>query len=189
MNAAPAGTRYLADLQARWRAGDRPKFLCFWGHTHRTDELGPWCLSQWAETPFELDGVRYRTAEHYMMAEKARLFGDAARLAEIVASSTPGAAKAAGRGVVGFDEARWVEHRFDIVVRGNVAKFGATRELRTWLVGTAPRVLVEASPRDRVWGIGRVATDPAAVDPTQWRGLNLLGFALMEARRQLVELG
>lgn len=189
MNAATPDTRYLADLQARWRAGERSKFLCFWGHTHRTDELGPWCLSQWADTPFEHEGVRYLTAEHFMMAEKARLFGDAERLSAIVVSSTPGAAKALGRSVVGFDEARWVEHRFDIVVRGNVAKFAASDALRAWLVGTAPRVLVEASPRDRVWGIGRVATDPAAVDPTQWRGLNLLGFALMEARRQLAEHG
>jgi predicted NAD-dependent protein-ADP-ribosyltransferase YbiA (DUF1768 family) len=46
-------------------------------------------------------------------------------------------------------------------------------------------VLVEASPRDRVWGIGISAGHEHATDPARWRGLNLLGFALMEARAGL----
>lgn len=38
---------------------------------------------------------------------------------------------------------------------------------------------------DRVWGIGMAADDEAAMNPQRWRGANLLGFALMEARERL----
>ncbi|OXR44842.1 hypothetical protein B7C42_02796 [Nocardia cerradoensis] len=50
------------------------------------------------------------------------------------------------------------------------------------LLATGERVLVEAGPMDRIWGIGLAADDPRAEDPAQWKGLNLLGFALMDAR-------
>ncbi len=82
----------------------------------------------------------------------------------------------------GFDQATWESHRFDIVVRGNAAKFGQHPELAGYLLGTARRVLVEASPVDRVWGIGLAADDDRAASPAGWKGLNLLGFALMAAR-------
>ncbi|MFG1893391.1 NADAR family protein [Micromonospora zamorensis] len=83
------------------------------------------------------------------------------------------------------DEQVWEQHRFDIVVAGAVAKFGQHEELREFLLGTGERVLVEASPVDRVWGIGMAVQHPHAVDPIQWRGMNLLGFALMQARTTL----
>ena len=76
-------------------------------------------------------------------------------------------------------------HRYDVVVRGSLAKFGSDPALRAYLAATAPAVLVEASPYDRVWGIGLPGDDPRAPDPRAWRGLNMLGFALTEARRQL----
>ncbi|GAA3480637.1 hypothetical protein GCM10018966_051670 [Streptomyces yanii] len=64
-------------------------------------------------------------------------------------------------------------------------KFGQDAGLRAFLLNTGDRVLVEASPLDRIWGIGMAADDPRAEDPARWRGLNLLGFALMEARTRL----
>jgi ribA/ribD-fused uncharacterized protein len=73
------------------------------------------------------------------------------------------------------------------VVAGNVAKFGQHPELRQFLLGTGDRVLVEASPRDQIWGIGMSASNELATSPGHWRGLNLLGFALMQARQQLRE--
>ena len=80
-------------------------------------------------------------------------------------------------------------HRFDLVVTGNMAKFGQHRDLREFLVGTGDRVLVEASPQDRIWGIGLAADDERAASPRQWLGLNLLGFALMEVRHRLKNQG
>jgi ribA/ribD-fused uncharacterized protein len=71
------------------------------------------------------------------------------------------------------------------VTRGNVAKFGQHEDLRAFLLATDERVLVEASPRDAVWGIGLGASNPDARIPERWRGRNLLGFALMEARSRL----
>jgi len=84
-----------------------------------------------------------------------------------------------------FDEEIWQPHRFALVVAGNHAKFSQNLELAKFLHGTGHDVLVEASPVDRIWGIGLAASDDRATNPAQWRGLNLLGFALMEVRARL----
>lgn len=176
------------ELIAQLNTGLRPKYLCFWGHQPERDgSVGKGCLSQWFPAPFTVEGERFATAEHFMMAEKARLFGDEASRTAVLVAPSPAAAKALGRGVRHFDEARWNAARFEIVVRGNVAKFGQNPVLRDFLLGTGERVLVEASPPDRVWGIGMGVDHPDVLQPRQWRGLNLLGFALMAARDQLRE--
>ncbi|MFH8803698.1 NADAR family protein [Streptomyces sp. NPDC017936] len=168
------------------RAGARIKYLYFWGHRPRPDgRVGASCLSQWWPSPFTVDGVAYATAEHWMMAGKARVFGDASAERQALAAEHPSQAKRAGRLVRGFDEATWERERFRLVVEGSVHKFAAHPELRAFLLNTGERVLVEASPVDRVWGIGLAADDEAASDPQRWRGPNLLGFALMEARERL----
>lgn len=120
-----------------------------------------------------------------MMAEKARLFGDQAILHQVLSAKTPNDAKALGRRVAGYDDARWTRRRFDAVVQGNLAKFSQSGPLRAFLRGTGTAVLVEASPVDAIWGIGLAADDPRASDPAQWQGLNLLGFALMAVRDHL----
>ncbi len=176
----------LDDLIERVRSGDPVKYLFFWGHTPKTPgAIDRSCLSQWYPAPFDVDGVRYPTAEHFMMAGKARLFGDRHTTARILECEHPDEVKKLGREVRGFDQARWEAHRVDIVVQGNEAKFGQDEALRTFLLGTGDRVLVEASPRDTIWGIGLSANDERATDPARWRGLNLLGFALMEVRSRL----
>ncbi|GAB3210811.1 NADAR family protein [Marinactinospora endophytica] len=176
----------VADLLKGVESGEPYRYLLFWGHRPSRDGgPGPGWLSQWWPAPFTVDGVEYRTAEHWMMAHKALLFGDEEAAGRIVAAKHPGEAKRLGRQVRGFDEETWRAHRFDIVVRGSVEKFRADPALRAYLVGTGSRVLVEASPRDRVWGIGLAADDERATDPARWRGDNLLGFALMRARAEL----
>ncbi|HBF78446.1 MAG TPA: DUF1768 domain-containing protein [Streptomyces sp.] len=176
----------MDDLRARSARGERVKYLAFWGHRPRADgRIGESCLSQWWPAPFTVDGVTYASAEHWMMAGKARLFGDAEGEARAVAAGSPAAAKKAGRLVRGFEEEVWARERFALVVAGSVHKFGQDPALKRFLLGTGGRVLVEASPVDRIWGIGLAKDDPRAADPASWRGLNLLGFALMEARAQL----
>ncbi|MFJ1736573.1 NADAR family protein [Streptomyces sp. NPDC088254] len=166
--------------------GARVRYLHFWGHRPQPDgRVGASCLSQWWPSPFEVDGVAYATAEHWMMAGKARLFGDAEAERQVLAAGHPAEAKKAGRLVRGFDEATWERERLRIVVEGSVHKFAAHPELRRFLLNTGDRVLVEASPVDRVWGIGLSARDDGAWDPRRWKGPNLLGFALMEARERL----
>jgi ribA/ribD-fused uncharacterized protein len=176
-----------AALTAAIAQGWRPEFLFFWGHTARSSGIGKHVLSQWWPAAFSLGGVSYASAEHFMMAEKARLFDDATTRDAVLAASKPGAAKALGRTVAGFDGRRWMEHRFDIVVRASLAKFGQNADLRGYLLETGNKVLVEASPVDRVWGIGLAADDARAQVPAEWKGLNLLGFALMRARATLAD--
>ncbi|MCP9944418.1 NADAR family protein [Streptomyces somaliensis] len=174
------------ELAERVGRGERVKFLHFWGHRPRPDgRIGASCLSQWWPSPFTVDGVVYATAEHWMMAAKARLFGDAEAERTAVSAAGPALAKKAGRLVRGFDEAVWERERYGIVVAGSRHKFACHPELLGFLLGTGERVLVEASPMDRIWGIGLAADDERAHDPARWRGLNLLGFALMDAREEL----
>lgn len=178
--------RSVDELVEAARKGRRLKYLYFWGHTPpASGAIGAHVLSQWFPSPFEVDGERFATAEHWMMVAKARLFGDHEAAEKILASASPAQAKNLGRTVRGYDDAVWREHRFDIVARGSQAKFAASPDLRTYLVATGQRILVEASPQDRIWGIGLTGDSPAAANPEQWRGLNLLGFALMEARDRL----
>ncbi|WP_406006501.1 NADAR family protein [Streptomyces sp. NBC_00637] len=173
-------------LVRRARTGARIKYLHFWGHRPQPDgRLGRSCLSQWWPSPFVVDGVTYATAEHWMMAGKARLFEDGEAEKRALAAKSPAQAKKEGRLVRGFDETTWQRERFRIVVEGSVHKFASQPGLRSFLLDTGDRVLVEASPVDRVWGIGLAADDDAAMDPQRWRGPNLLGFALMEARERL----
>jgi len=182
----PADEAHRTELAARAQRGERFKFLCFWGATpERPGQIDRACLSQWYESPFVEDGLTFATAEHYMMHGKAKLFGDATIAARVLADPRPAVAKKLGREVRDFDEARWIEHRFPLIVRGNILKFGQHAELGAFLQRTGAKVLVEASPTDRIWGVGLAANDDAIEDPARWRGLNLLGFALMKARTAL----
>ncbi|KAK3694292.1 hypothetical protein B0T22DRAFT_477052 [Podospora appendiculata] len=161
-------------------------------------------LSQWYPSVFtDGDGVVYKTAEHYMMYHKALLFNDNSTAAEILAAETPREAKALGRVVTPFSVPLWELHRSRIVSDGTYLKFTSchavaqqdnggpsdgesvpsrerTVSLRALLLGTGARQLVEASPFDRVWGIGCAA----AVAPRRRRywGMNLLGKVIMEVR-------
>lgn len=167
--------------------GFTPKYLFFWGHTpSATGEITKSCLSQWYESAFVLDGVNYPTAEHYMMASKAKLFNDHENLAKILACQTPAEAKKLGRAVKNFDGETWQQHAFDIVVQANISKFSQNPTLKAFLLATGQTVLVEASPLDTIWGIGLGQDNAKAQDPQTWRGENLLGFALMTARTALI---
>jgi ribA/ribD-fused uncharacterized protein len=139
-------------------------------------------FSQWHASPFTIDGVAYSCAEQYMMAEKARLFRDEEALAEILATSSPKRQKQLGRQVRGFHESTWTNQAREIVYRGNWAKFTQNADLKALLLATAGTTLVEASPVDRIWGIGLAEDDPEAWDRRTWRGRNWLGVVLTRVR-------
>ncbi len=162
------------------------KFLLFWGHQPNEDgSLSKSCFSQWWMAPFEVDGVVYKTAEHWMMAEKARMFNDESCRQHIIKSDTPAEAKKKGRLISSFDPVIWDKEKFDIVVTGNFHKFSNNVQLASFLLDTGNKVIVEASPVDNIWGIGMAANDPLVENPKQWKGENLLGYALMEVRDKL----
>lgn len=162
------------------------KYLFFWGHQPSKDgSITASCFSQWWESEFSENGVVFKTAEHYMMVGKADLFGDAEAREAILECKTPAEAKKWGRKVRNFDPAKWDAHKYEIVKNGNILKFAQHELLKEYLLTTGDRVIVEASPLDRIWGIGLGKNHENATNPEKWRGHNLLGFALMEVRDEL----
>lgn len=143
-------------------------------------------FSQWHYASFSADDVEFNCAEQYMMYHKALLFKDSATAREILEADHPKTQKALGRKVVGFTDDLWKKHREDIVYQGNYHKFTQNPELKKILLATAGKTLVEASPYDRIWGIGLKEGDPRAMDPNQWRGMNLLGQILTRLRDDLL---
>lgn len=177
----------IEDLRKAYNAGRTFKYVFFWGHTPSSDgSVTKSCFSQWWMCPFVIEGTTYSCAEQYMMAEKARLFGDEEMLASILNAKHPKEMKAYGRAVRNFDKDIWDRECYSIVKRASLAKFSQNSELGDFLKSTKNRILVEASPRDRIWGIGMGASNPDAENPAKWRGRNLLGFALTEARDELL---
>lgn len=176
-------------LKKDYLDGKPMKFLFFWGHTPAVDgKVNEACLSQWWSCRFQVNGVEYCCAEQFMMAEKARMFGDEEMLLKIMESVQPKEIKGYGRAVRGFEQEIWEKACYGIVKKGNEAKFSQNSGLWEYLKKTKNRILVEASPRDRIWGIGMGRTDPDVQCPLKWRGSNLLGFALTEVRDKLLEL-
>ena len=152
-----------------------PKIHPFYG--------GP--FSQWAACAFTIDGIEYSCAEKYMMAAKASLFGDDEALAAIMESDSPREQKAWGRKVKGFNPDVWNAVAKDVVFRANMAKFTQNRDMWKYMVLTGNDILVEASPTDRVWGVGISEDDPRIYNQDEWQGTNWLGEVLMEVREAI----
>ena len=172
----------------RFESGENLKFLLFWGHT-KSNLITKSCFSQWFESKFEINGIEYLTAEHFMMAEKVLLFNDKVIHQQIIESSNARKVKDLGRQVKNFNQQIWEENRFEIVVRGNFHKFSQNPKLSEFLRNTKDLILVEASPVDTIWGIGLAQNNADAENPNFWNGLNLLGYALMQTRDILNEIG
>lgn len=152
------------------------KYVFFYG--------GP--FSQWYPSTFVVDGNKYVTAEQYMMAMKAEYFGDEAIKAKILATSDPSEQKALGRQVANFDSEAWNAVSRGYVYKGNMAKFTQNKNLLSELMATGDRELVEASPYDRIWGVGLKSSDHAIHDKANWRGTNWLGETITKVRNDLL---
>lgn len=171
----------------QYKQESRLKYVFFWGDTEQGNEVTKACLSQWYSSIFTVEGTVYKTAEQYMMAQKALLFNDQAIYEEIMAAKHPRQCKALGQKVQHFSQKVWDENKSQIVVEGNIAKFSQNPMLKDFLLRTGERVLVEASPYDKIWGIGMAEDNEKVENPLEWNGQNLLGFALMEVRDRLRE--
>lgn len=142
-------------------------------------------LSNWYPAPFYLDGVRFENTEQYMMYRKAMQFVDSKIAMQILQSGAPDEVKRLGRQVNGYVDKVWAGVRQLAMLPALMAKFTQNPALQAQLLSTGDALLAECAPRDLIWGIGLSLDDPAHLDPTQWRGTNLLGFLLMEVRAQL----
>ena len=176
-------------LIREFESGELMDYLFFWGHTKKSDKkIGKSSLSQWFDAGFVFDSIEYKTAEHWAMAQKALLFNDKVSFEKIIVSQTPKEAKKLGRKVKNFGPDVWNDHKYQIAIVGNLHKFTQNIELLNYLKGTQDKYLLEASPVDKVWGIGVSEDSAEAHNPYAWTGQNLLGFALMEVRDKISEI-
>lgn len=176
----------LNNLISDYTAGKNLEYIYFWGHHPKKDGgISKSCFSQWWKSSFNVGHVKYLFMEQYMMAEKARLFGDKEIEEKIMSCNNPNEIKGLGRKVRNFDEEIWNNIKYSIVVNGNYNKFIQNEKLKTFLISTEDKILVEASPYDNVWGIQMSEEDVDIKNPKLWRGENLLGFALMEVRNEI----
>ncbi|OCL13213.1 DUF1768-domain-containing protein [Glonium stellatum] len=163
-------------------AGLESRSIYFWreyGHDYGF-------LSQWYESAWEHEGTTYVSAEMWMMVQKARLFGDEQIAQAMLETTDPKAHKAFGRKVSDFDPEVWDQNKNRIVKEGNWHKFTKSKdqaELQKLLLATGDKELVEASPFDKIWGIG--FTEKGAEKNRHKWGQNLLGKALMDVRDRL----
>jgi ribA/ribD-fused uncharacterized protein len=153
------------------------QFTFFWGEEP---------FSQWSRIGFEIDGIHYNCAEQWMMACKARFFSDPDTLKEIMAATHPAEQKRLGRQVKNFVTSEWEKVAREYVYQGNMAKFRQNAKAKKQLFETKGTTIVEASPKDKIWGIGLDARTARATDRSQWQGLNWLGEVLMRVRKDLL---
>ncbi len=151
------------------------RFIFFWG--------GP--FSQWTPSEFNIGTLTFTCCEQWMMYNKAKMFCDVEAAVRIMLTKDPSQQKAIGREVANFEDDTWMEEAYDIVVQGNRAKFGTIPMFNQILRDTEDKTIVEASPHDRRWGIGMREDAAGIEDPSNWRGQNLLGQAIMQVRDEL----
>jgi ribA/ribD-fused uncharacterized protein len=172
----------INELKTLYSSGEELSFLYFWG---KYNDGRRNYFSQWYPISFEVDGVKYKTAEHFMMIQKALLFKDSKTRDLMMNASGPQEVKKLGRSVINFDPVIWDQNKEDIVYRGNSAKFSQNKDFKEYILSTGDSILVEASPYDTIWGIGLPESDIRVHNPNEWHGLNLLGFTLMKVRDSL----
>lgn len=154
---------------------DKTEYLFFYRTAHPFSNFHP--------SKFVVDGRLFHWAEQYIMYRKATEFGDQDTAQLILEAYTPAECKKLGRQVKRFDKTHWAKVREQVAFDAVWHKFNNNAKLRDFLLETADKVIVEASPSDRIWGIGYAEQDALGYR-FQW-GQNLLGQALMQVREKL----
>ena len=176
----------LSELRRRYQNGERFEYTFFF----RSNAY----FSNWYPADFVVDGIKYWCTEQYMMAKKAELFGDITIQNQIMNCHSQRDIKALGRKIRGFNDSVWFKHRERIVFEGNYAKFTQNSMLLSYIKGQKGKILVEASPYDKIWGIGIECLSDGSnrqyiENPFNWKGTNLLGFVLMDVRDRIISEG
>lgn len=156
------------------------RVVCF----HNPNEENGY-LSNWYLSDFQMDGICFSSMEQYMMYQKALQFHDTEIAQEILKTNDVATIKTLGRKVSGYNDIVWNGVRQIIIYRGLLEKFKQNEDLKERLLATGDAVLAECAVRDRIWGIGLGMNDENRFDISKWKGQNLLGFALVEVRKQL----
>lgn len=178
----------IENLIEDYKNGKNFEYLFFSGYQPSKDgSITKSCLSQWWKSDFRIDSDSYSCMEQYMMAEKARIFNDDEALEKIMKSTNQLIMQELGGAVNNFDEKLWVKRRYSIILNGSYLKFVQNDGLRQFLIGTKDRVLVYDSVHDKIWGICMNDFEKRE-NLFTWEGANLLGFALMEVREEILRV-
>lgn len=151
---------------------------------HKPEEPNGY-LSNWYASPFELDGIRFSSAEQYIMYRKCMAFGDKTSAQSILTTDDTEKQQAIGRKASGYIGSVWAGMRQMVAYRGLMAKFSQNEDLKQKLLDTGDAWLVECAGSDKVWACGIRLYDDKRFDASNWTGDNILGFTLMEVRREL----
>ncbi|MDR2026062.1 MAG: NADAR family protein [Prevotellaceae bacterium] len=170
----------VRSLIEQFYEGKELEYVFFWNTDKINLSVG--CFSQWQKAYFKADGYEYCCAEQYMMGQKALIFNDSESFEKILSANHPKTIKELGRKVKNFDGNEWDKIKYKIVLNGNFYKFTQNKEMMEILISTGKKILVEASPFDKIWGVGLDEKNEKIYNPNYWEGENLLGFALMELR-------
>ena len=142
-------------------------------------------FSNFLPCTFTFKGMTVKSSEQAFMICKGRHFGDVTSCMKILEAKTPKEAKELGRLVKNFNEVEWNKVRLGYMIEVLVEKFGQNPNLKTTLLNTEERQIIEGSPYDKIWGVGIHWQDADCLDESKWKGQNLLGIALMNVREQL----
>jgi ribA/ribD-fused uncharacterized protein len=142
-------------------------------------------FSNMHEAPIQVEGITFPTVEHYFQWSKAKQFGDAGAQAKILKTPSPKTVKAIGKKVTPFDDAQWSERKDQVMRVAVKAKLMQHPEILKKLMDTGDRLIGEANPRDKYWGIGTSSDTAFAKNPERWKGQNKMGKILMELRTEL----
>jgi ribA/ribD-fused uncharacterized protein len=151
------------------------KYVFFWDGIY----------SQWYSAPMVIDDRTFNCCEQWMMYNKATFFEDYVTAEQVMKTKSPREQKELGRMVKNFDSNRWNKVCSGIVYKGNLAKFTQNEDLKKELLNTGNRILVEASPYDQIWGIGMGVEEEGIDNAINWKGQNLLGWALQLVKQEL----
>ncbi|KAI3380061.1 hypothetical protein SNEBB_002067 [Seison nebaliae] len=155
------------------------KLLPFYG--------GPTPFSNFYPSKFQIDGTNFFCSEQYFMYMKAVTFKDMVAAENICKANSAGRCKMHGRLVKGYDDTVWKEKRYGIMKTALLAKFSQNADIKKLLLDTKNHELVEASPGDKIWGVGLSQNDPDILDKSKWKGQNLLGKCLDEVREIILQ--
>jgi len=151
--------------------------IYFWGSEY----------SNWYPCIFRYEDHTFYNSEQAFMWEKARFFDDDEIAEQLLAETNPSYAKALGRKVRNFNAEMWMAASYPAMIAVNYAKFSSSHFMKDAILSTYPKILVEASPYDKIWGVGLGENDDLILDEKNWDGMNLLGKALMNVRKELME--
>lgn len=146
-------------------------------------------FSNWYPCLFMYQDQKFFNSEQAFMWEKALFFDDFEIAEQLLAETNPKYAKALGRKVKNFNDEMWALASYPAMIAVNYAKWSSSHYLKDTLLSTYPKKLVEASPFDKIWGVGLRQDDDRILDEKQWQGMNLLGKALMNVRKEIMEEG